>query len=80
MSAILTSCVPCRAKLPNDPIKITLPDGTVKDGVKVVTSVAILSAQLDGVRGMRYCKWRDVDWNRDDAAQDNALRYCHEHF
>merc|ERR1712216_891784 len=27
-----------RAKLPNDPIKITLPDGTVKDGIKNKTT------------------------------------------
>ena len=27
-----------RAKLPNDPIKITLPDGTVKDGIKHKTT------------------------------------------
>lgn len=31
--------VPCRAKLPNEPIKITLPDGTVKEGVKVSHSL-----------------------------------------
>ena len=41
-----------RAKLPNDPIKITLPDGTVKQGIKVlrplvkyrIPSLLILSA------------------------------------
>lgn len=27
-----------KAKLPNDPIKITLPDGTVKEGVKHKTT------------------------------------------
>ena len=47
--------MPCRAKLPNDPIKITLPDGTVKDGVKVSRCIAALSAQLDGGRGMWHC-------------------------